>query len=179
VMLEFIERSGLLKEKLGVFLIQLPPSFDGSRENGQNLRLFLDALPTGFRYAVEFRHPDWFIDWTFDELDRNGVTLGLVEGPWVQRELMFDAAERLKENFAYVRIMGERDLEKFDRVQRDRTEILERWSETIGNLTAEHVFVYIDNYFEGFAPETAAKLQNILGLSVRRALDFQEQRSLF
>jgi len=70
-------------------------------------------------------------------------------------------------------------LEKFDRVQRDRTEILERWSATIGHLPAEHVFVYIDNYFEGFAPETAAKLQNILGLSVRRALDFQEQRSLF
>ena len=43
VMLEFVERSQLLKEKLGVFLIQLPPSFDGSRENGQNLREFLDG----------------------------------------------------------------------------------------------------------------------------------------
>ena len=179
VMTEFVERSKLLKEKLGVFLIQLPPSFDGSRENGQNLRSFLEKLPGGFKYAVEFRHPDWFIDWTFEELERYGVTLGLVEGPWLQRELMFEAAKRLKQDFAYVRIMGERDLEKFDRIQRRRADVLEQWSETIRKLTAERVFVYIDNYFEGFAPETAAKLLGILGLSVRRAADFQAQRSLF
>src|SRR4051812_4827503 len=55
VMNEFVERSQLLKDKLGVFLIQLPPSFDGSRENGQNLREFLAQLQSGFKYAIEFR----------------------------------------------------------------------------------------------------------------------------
>ena len=179
VMLEFVERSRLLKEKLGIFLIQLPPSFDGSRENGQNVRTFLEALPPGFRYAVEFRHADWYIDWTFDELERHGITLGLVEGPWLPREFMFEAAKRLKEDFAYIRVMGERDLEKFDRVQRDRSDVVTQWSETIRKMAATEVFVYIDNYFEGFAPETAAKLQNILGIPVRRAADFQEQQSLF
>src|SRR4051794_40595230 len=64
VMVEFVERSQLLKEKLGVFLVQLPPSFDGSRDNRQNLREFLAQLPSGFKYAFEFRHSDWFIDWT-------------------------------------------------------------------------------------------------------------------
>jgi len=179
IMHEFVERSELLKEKLGIFLIQLPPSFDGSRKNGQNVRSFLEALPTGFRYAIEFRHSDWFIDWTFDELERYGVALGLVEGPWIARDLMFDAATLMNEKFAYIRIMGERDLDKFDRVQRDRSDILEQWAIAIGALTAEQVFVYIDNYFEGFAPATAAKLQTKLGLPVRRAADFQEQGSLF
>ncbi len=179
VMLEFIERSEQLKEKLGIFLIQLPPSFDGSRENGQNLREFLEALPAGFRYAVEFRDPDWFIDWTFDELERNGVTLGLVEGPWLPRELMFDAASRLSTDFAYIRIMGERNLEKFDRVQRDRSDVLEQWAKTIQEMSVDQVFVYIDNYFEGFAPETAARIQSMLGLPGRRAAEFQRQGSLF
>ena len=179
VMREFVERSLHLKEKLGIFLVQLPPSFDGSRENGQNLRAFLESLPPGFRYAVEFRHPDWFIDWTFEELERNGVTLGLVEGPWLPREVMFEAARRLKDKFAYIRIMGQRDLEKFDRVQRDRSEVLDQWSAVIGDMAAQEIFVYIDNYFEGFAPETATKLQNRLGLPIRHPADLQEQGSLF
>jgi len=129
--------------------------------------------------VVEFRHPDWFIDWTFEELERNCVTLGLVEGPWLPRELMFEAASRLTADFAYIRIMGERDLEKFDRIYRHRADVLERWADTIRSLSATDVFVYIDNYFEGFAPETAGKLQSLLELPVSRAADAEQQGSLF
>jgi uncharacterized protein YecE (DUF72 family) len=179
VMLEFVERSQLLKEKLGVFLIQLPPSFDGSKENGQNLREFLNALPRGFKYAVEFRNEDWFIDWTFEELEKNELTLGLVEGPWLPRENMFDAVPRLNADFAYIRIMGERDLEKFDRIYRHRDEVLEQWTSAIKDLQAKEIFVYVDNYFEGFAPETANKLQHLLGLPIAKPQDFREQGSLF
>lgn len=179
VMLEFVERAQLLKEKLGVFLIQLPPSFDGSRENGQNLRAFLAALPRGFHYAVEFRNPDWFIDWTFEELEKNEVTLGLVEGPWLPRETLFEAIPKLNADFAYIRIMGERDLEKFDRIYRHRDDVLAAWVNALHRLRANEIFVYVDNYFEGFAPETANKLQSLLGLPVTSARDFQEQGSLF
>ena len=179
VMLEFVERSQLLKEKLGVFLIQLPPSFDGSKENGQNLREFLSVLPRGFKYAVEFRNQDWFIDWTFEELEKNEVTLGLVEGPWLPRENMFDAVPKLTADFAYLRIMGERDLEKFDRIYRHRDDVLAQWTSAIKQLRAKEIFIYVDNYFEGFAPETANKLQILLDRPVAQAKEFQEQRSLF
>jgi len=179
VALEFAERARLLKDKLGVLLIQLPPSFEGSKENGQRLRQLLTQLPRDIRFAVEFRNRDWFIDWTFEELERNGVTLGLVEGPWLPRELMFEAASRLTADFAYIRIMGERDLEKFDRIYRHRADVLERWADTIRSLSATDVFVYIDNYFEGFAPETAGKLQSLLVLPVSRAADAEQQGSLF
>jgi uncharacterized protein YecE (DUF72 family) len=179
VMLEFVERSQLLKEKLGVFLIQLPPSFDGSRENGQNLREFLAELPRGFEYAVEFRHQDWFIEWTFEELEKNAVTLGLVEGPWLPREDMFEAIPKLPAEFAYIRIMGERDLERFDRIYRHRDEILEQWAHSICRLQANNIYIYVDNYFEGFAPETANKLRHMLGMPVSNASEFQKQPSLF
>jgi uncharacterized protein YecE (DUF72 family) len=179
VMLEFVERSQVLKEKLGIFLIQLPPSFDGSRDNGRNVRDFLEQLPAGNRYAVEFRNKDWFIDWTFQELEKNGVTLGLVEGPWLPREIMFDAAARLTADFAYIRIMGERDLEKFDRIYRHRDEILNEWADAIKTISAADIFVYVDNYFEGFAPETANKLQRLLDLPVTTAAEHEDQPSLF
>jgi uncharacterized protein YecE (DUF72 family) len=179
IMREFVDRATLLRDKLGVILIQLPPSFEGSRENGQNVREFLAQLPQGMKYAIEFRHRDWFIDWTFQEVERSGLTLGLVEGPWLARESLFEAAKKLTAPFAYIRIMGERDLEKFDRVYRHRDDVLERWADAINRLRANEIFVYVDNYFEGFAPETAAKLQSLLGLTVKHAVDFQQQGSLF
>lgn len=176
---EFVERARLLKSKLGVLLIQLPPSFDGSRGNGQNLREFLPRLPRDLKFAVEFRNRDWFIDWTFEELERNSVTLGLVEGPWLPRELLFESLLKLNGDFAYIRIMGERDLEKFDRIYRHRDDVIEQWAREIERLKATEIFVYVDNYFEGFAPETGAKFQRLLGLPVRLAEDFQQQGSLF
>lgn len=47
-----------LGENLGVFFLQMPPGFDktGLKQLGRYLR----QLPTGFKYAVEVRHPDYF-----------------------------------------------------------------------------------------------------------------------
>jgi uncharacterized protein YecE (DUF72 family) len=179
VALEFVARTRLLKTKLGILLIQLPPSFEGSKENGRRLRALLAALPKDVRFAVEFRNREWFIDWTFEELERNGVTLGLVEGPWLPRELMFEAAAGLTADFAYIRIMGERDLERFDQIYRHRDDVLEKWGDMIRGLPARDIYVYIDNYFEGFAPETVAKLQRLLDLPVSQAGEYQLQGSLF
>ena len=52
----FCERVRLLAEKLGPVLIQLPPT--RPRDDGL-LRLYLDSLDPGLRYAFEFRHPSW------------------------------------------------------------------------------------------------------------------------
>jgi uncharacterized protein YecE (DUF72 family) len=176
---EFTERVRILGDKLGMLLIQLPPSFDASRESAGNLREFLASLPRDLRFAVEFRHRDWFVDWTFGELLQNSVSLALVEGPWLPRELMFASASRVPANSVYVRIMGERDLDKFDRVYRHRDKILAKWAAELNKLAASEIYIYCDNYFEGFAPATAGKLQQMLGLPVSRAKEHQQQQSLF
>jgi uncharacterized protein YecE (DUF72 family) len=75
--------------------------------------------------------------------------------------------------------MGERDLEKFDRIYRHRDDVLAQWTSAIKQLRAKEIFIYVDNYFEGFAPETANKLQILLDRPVAQAKEFQEQRSLF
>jgi uncharacterized protein YecE (DUF72 family) len=179
VMEEFTERARLLADKLGLLLIQLPPSFDGSRENGRNLREFCARLPRDLRFAVEFRHIDWFIDWTWQELAQNGLSPALVEGPWLPRELVFESAGKVPADFIYVRVMGERDLEKFDRIYRHRDAVLEQWSAFLEKLNAREIFIYCDNYFEGFAPATAVKLQRLLGLPESDPADHQDQGSLF
>ncbi len=179
VMDEFLHRVALLNEKLGLLLIQLPASFDGSKENASNLRSFLSELPNNFRFAIEFRNPDWFIDWTYEELEKTGVSLALVEGPWIDREIMFAALPSAGPDFAYVRVMGARDLEHFDRIYRVRDDELRLWSDAITKIPGREIFVYVDNHFEGHAPATAQKLQRLLGLPVTNPAVLENQGSLF
>lgn len=179
IMNEFVERVSTLREKLGMMLIQFPASFEASRENARELRKFLAELPAGHRFAVEFRNAEWFVEWTFEELVETGVALALVEGKWVDREIMFDAAKKVNTAFRYVRIMGERDLERFDRIYRHRDDVLDRWTRELESLASNEIFVYVDNYFEGFAPATANKLESRLGLPLSDPTVLETQGSLF
>jgi uncharacterized protein YecE (DUF72 family) len=107
------------------------------------------------------------------------VTLALVEGKWVDREIMFAAIPKVTDRFAYVRLMGTRDLQVFDRIQRARDDVLTLWQVELERLNTETVYVYVDNYFEGFAPGTANKLKHLLGLSAVSPESLEEQPSLF
>lgn len=176
---EFCERISELKEKLGVVLIQLPPQFEGNKENAKNLRNFLQRLPKTIRFAVEFRHRDWLIEWTFEELEKNGVALALVEGNWIPRDFMFQAIEKLKTDFAYIRFMGERDLTAFDKIYRREDTNLQIWNEEIEKIRAREIFVYFSNFYEGHAPSSANKLKELLGQKTSDASNLENQGSLF
>lgn len=55
---EFLERFEPIHNRLGPFMIQLPPQF--SAEQIGRLETALAALPGSYSYAVEVRHPDFF-----------------------------------------------------------------------------------------------------------------------
>jgi uncharacterized protein YecE (DUF72 family) len=160
---EFCERVLLLREKLAVVLVQMPPNFEATKENAQALRDFLAYLPKKIRFAVEFRNREWLVDWTFAELARRGAALSAVEGGWIPREMMFESLRRQPVDFAYIRLMGERDLTTFDRIARPQDANLQMWQEEIARSQAKEVFVYISNFYEGFAPESASKLRKLFG----------------
>jgi len=52
----FVELARILGERLGTILFQCPPTLQYERDL---LESFLDSLPAGTRYAMEFRHPSW------------------------------------------------------------------------------------------------------------------------
>jgi uncharacterized protein YecE (DUF72 family) len=179
VMRAFIDRAVKLKEKLAVILIQLPPHFDANRDNAQKVRRFLAELPRSFKYAVEFRHSDWFVEWTYEELDQKNISLALVDGPWIPREVVFESAKKFRAPFTYVRLMNARDLQKFDCIARYRDQDLDLWARAIAQLASENIYIYIDNYFEGFAPGTAARLQDRLKIEPVHPEELIDQPSLF
>lgn len=57
---DFLKRMQPLGQRLESFMIQLPASF--SPQYLPVLKKFLEGLPKEFKYAVEVRHPDFFIN---------------------------------------------------------------------------------------------------------------------
>jgi uncharacterized protein YecE (DUF72 family) len=176
---EFVEAARRFGHKLGVILIQLPAVFEPTVESGRHMRDFLARLPDDMRFGVEFRHPGWFVDWTFDELNERGVSLALVDGKWIPPATTFAAFSKVRTAFAYLRFMGIRDLPNFDRVYRDRSNELGTWAERIKELSAREVFVYVDNYFEGHAPATANKVKDLMKIETVDPQRLEPQASLF
>ena len=176
---EFVEAAKSFGTRLGVILIQLPASFERTDENTRRVLRFLDRLPGNLRFGIEFRHPGWFVEPVFDQLNARGMPLALVAGKWIPEKIMLEAFDRVASPFAYIRFMGIRDLPKFDRVYRRRTDVLELWAERIKKLSADEVFIYVDNYFEGHAPATANKLIELLGMTPTDPAELEEQPSLF
>lgn len=176
---EFVEASRAFGSKLGMILIQFPAAFEPTKDDAQRLRDFLARLPDDIRFGVEFRHPSWFVEWTFEELHERGIALALVAGKWIQEDTMLDAFEKTRTSTAYLRFMGVRDLPRFDRIYRDRTQELERWAKKVRTLAANQVFIYVDNHFEGHAPATANKLKQMLDVEVVNAAEIDPQASLF
>lgn len=56
----FLARLAPLGERLGPFMLQLPPAFGPERSSV--LERFLRELPPDFQYAVELRHPAFYTD---------------------------------------------------------------------------------------------------------------------
>ncbi|MBV9959557.1 MAG: DUF72 domain-containing protein [Acidobacteria bacterium] len=178
---EFCDRVSLLGDKLAVTLVQLPPHFDASPENARALGEFLASLPRELRFSIEFRSRDWMTAETMELLAKYAVALALVEGQWIPRALMFEYAEQPTADFSYVRWMGERDLTRFDEVQRAQDSNLQLWGEVLSSLCARvsNVYAYFSNFYEGYAPASANKLRRLFGQTTTEAADLEDQPSLF
>ncbi|MDZ4287505.1 MAG: DUF72 domain-containing protein [Prosthecobacter sp.] len=87
-----------MKEKRGMVLFQLPPTF---AKDASLLSNFLETLPDGMRAAFEFRHPSWFDDEVFSVLKAKDVALCIAEN----EELATPAVATA--DFGYLRLRRE------------------------------------------------------------------------
>lgn len=76
----FYRLTGLLGEKRGAHLFQLPPSFHCDDEHLHVLAQFLELLDPEAENAIEFRHAGWWNDECFRMLRRHGVAFCSVDG---------------------------------------------------------------------------------------------------
>lgn len=67
-----------LGDRLGPILFQLPPNL---RKDFPRLRAFLELLPAGRRYAIEFRNETWFDDEVYAALRERDIAVCVTEQP--------------------------------------------------------------------------------------------------
>ena len=178
---EFCERARLLQDKLAAVLIQLPPNFALTAQNGEALKKFLPQLPKDIRFAIEFRAGEWLHPKVLAFLREHNVAPALVEGKWLEQKRIWALVAEPTADFAYIRWMGERDLTSFARVQRPQDDNLQRWAELIVQLSQNtpRVYAYFSNFYEGHAPSSANTLKQMLGQLTVSADELTDQPLLF
>lgn len=178
-LLDFTERMLLLKEKLGSILIQLPPDFPPAEHKA--LSNFLKILPDGFKFAVEFRDPNWVTESIVAELEEQNVALALTDGKWISREKSLSVIEKQQASFSYVRWMGPRELTDFSRVQIDRTKEFALWQNAFQLLSkkSDIIFGYFNNHYQGHSPGSSNLFKKLLGLPTKEPDSLIIQPSLF
>lgn len=149
-------RSG---EKLGPLVAQFPPSFHRTPGIDRLARL-LEAIPPTFRVAVELRHRSWWTPETLRLLADRNVALVWAVYPQVTPPPVATT------DFLYARFVGDRALERFDRIQRDRRPEMEAMARRFREegASALEIYALVNNHYMGFGPGTAQILREVLGL---------------
>jgi len=157
-----------LGEKLGVILIQLPPSF--KVEQAEILNAFLSELPHDLKFAVEFRHPSWFQLPTAQLLLGHKVCWAATEYPGIPRNLTSTA------DFTYFRLIGRHgQFQHHDREQMDRSRNLKDWVQNLQEQSAlsSQIFGFFNNDYAGFGVGSCNRFKGLAGLPVS---DFEPPR---
>ncbi len=145
--------------KLGPLVAQFPPSFHRDTGLGR-LTAILEGVPRPFPLAVELRHRSWWSTETLRLLEARGAALVWSVYPGVTPPFAATA------DFLYARFVGDRALEKFDRIQRDRRGEMEAMARHFREegASALEIYALVNNHFMGFGPGSAQILREVLGL---------------
>jgi len=166
----FLDAMSLLGEKCGPLVLQFPyfnrGAFGSVGAFRERLDAFLTTLPRQFRYGVELRNKSWIDAETLALLRSHGCALVLVDLVYMPHPA--ELAERfdlLTTDFTYARLIGDRKkidalTDTLDHVVLDQSERLDAWAGLVRELSAraKDVYVYANNHYAGFAPETIRDL---------------------
>ncbi|HKX81921.1 MAG TPA: DUF72 domain-containing protein [Nitrososphaera sp.] len=160
---EFLERIDPLRraDKLGAVLIQLPPSFT-VREFRQ-AESFLDSLPRGYEYAVEFRHPSWETEGPWELLKHYNVAGVLTDSP--DPELQFLSEISVTADHAFIRLHGRNAGFWYNYLY--NKEELAPWADKVRVIQSipglKTLRIYFNNHYGAGAVENALEFREMLG----------------
>ena len=163
----FLDIIGILKERdlLGPLLIQMPPK---KTLDVPEFSKFIESLPDGYEWAIEFRDSSWLTDETFNLLRSNSVAYVIVDEPLLPPIIKVTA------DFTYVRWHG-RSSRPWYYYRYNEQELLE-WVPKINELETKVkvVYGYFNNHFRGFAVQNALQFLKLLGKATKEQLDILE-----
>jgi uncharacterized protein YecE (DUF72 family) len=148
-----------LRGKLGPIAIQLPPSVKLST-HWEAMKGFVSQLSPEFKHAIEFRHKSWFTPEVYELLRKNNIAM-----VWSLNQYL-ETPPEVTADFAYLRMVGDREITEFKGIQKDRSEDMKNWASVIKAKSGkfESGYIFFNNHFAGFSPESANEFRRLLGL---------------
>lgn len=149
----FVDVMSELGDRLGVLLVQLPPSM--TVDAFDDLARFLEGLPDGYGYAVEVRDRSWLVEDFAELLERWSVSVVLTDGEFL------DPFWRVTSRIVYIRWMGRWGaFERYDRIQQPVDNRLDWWIPRMNHVLDRGgtILGYVNNNFGGYAPGVADRL---------------------
>lgn len=151
---QFLEVVGLLRDRLGPILVQLPESFHLTGENFTRLRVFFRALHPQPPVVLEFRHASWFTEEVYALMREYAVELCIVSDPERPSDFQVTGPG------VYVRFHGSGD-QRYRGNYREHQ--LAAWARQIVALSAGRTaYIYFNNDFNAYAIRNAARLRVLL-----------------
>lgn len=133
-----VDTAGTLGQKLGAFLVQIPPNF---ARDDERLAAFLALLPAGMRAALEVRNRSWHDPVFYALLERHNVALVASQTDEEPEPTIVRTAP-----WGYLRL----------RKTSYSPQELAEWSRRIAGMAWEESFVFFKH--EQIAPDLAEKL---------------------
>jgi uncharacterized protein YecE (DUF72 family) len=146
----------LTQDRLGCFLVQLPPSL---KRDDKLLGDFLAALPHRYDYVVEFRHKSWMDAETWRILAKYQAAYCIVDEPLLPPEV------HITSDIGYIRWHGHGERPWYD-YQYDQKQLRE-WIPKIKTVqkNTKKTFGIFNNHFHGYAPENCIQIMDMMGIA--------------
>jgi uncharacterized protein YecE (DUF72 family) len=145
--------------KLGAILFQLPPYF--TVDDFRKIEGFLDKLPRGYDYAVEFRHGSWQTEGALELLKQHNIASVLTDSP--DPALQFLSNPVVTADHAFIRLHG-RNLGFWYNYLYSKKE-LEPWVNKVNEIApkVKKLRIYFNNHYAGAAIINAMQFEEMLG----------------
>ena len=173
---EFLDKISPLKiaNKLGAILVQLPPSFTVS--DFKDTENFLDRLPSGYQYALEFRHPSWNTEGPWEMLNHYDIAAVMTDSPLSDKLQYLAEVTVTSKNHSFIRFHGRSSRHRYNYLY--SKEELKPWIGKIKEITSKTntVRIYFNNHYGAKAVINALEFKDMLGISLsdrqKNALEF-------
>jgi uncharacterized protein YecE (DUF72 family) len=183
---EFLDKISPLKNanKLGAILLQLPPSF--TVNDFKNIEKFLDKLPPGYQYGVEFRHPSWKTEGPWEMLKHYNIAAVMTDSPAKENlEFLSDVTVTTVDH-SFIRFHGRNTKGHYWYNYLYTKEELKPWVEKVKQVKKQTKVLraYFNNHYRGAAVINALQFKEMLGNTlskyerntIEHAQEFQSTR---
>ena len=161
----FLDKISPLKNsnKLGAVLLQLPPSFTVGEF--KNMEGFLDKLPSGYHYAVEFRHPSWKTEGPWDMLKHYNIAAVMTDSPAKENLEFLSEVTVTTSDHSFIRFHGRNTKGHYWYDYLYSKEELKPWIEKVEEVKRQTKVLraYFNNHYGGAAVINALQFKEMLG----------------